>query len=90
MLPRHLFEFIEFMHIEKTLYFMWQNFLIFFKDCNGGCLQIVKYIFYSAMKAKGGFFSESAMYFSNLPISQRKIFHKTVLSLKFEFVVYNY
>ena len=39
---------------------------------------------------KGGFFSESVICFSNLPISKIKIFQKTSLSLKFEFVVYCY
>ena len=39
---------------------------------------------------KGGFFSESAIRFSNIPISKIEIFQKTILSLKFEFVVYCY
>ena len=40
---------------------------------------------------KGVFFSESAIRFSNLPIpKKKKIFQKTILSLKFEFVVYYY
>ena len=39
------------------------------------------------MVAKGGFFSESAIRFSNLPISKIRIFHKTILSLKFKFPV---
>ena len=34
--------------------------------------------------SKGGFFSESEIRFSNLPISQKKLFQKTILSLKFE------
>ena len=38
---------------------------------------------------KGVFFSESAIGFSNLPLSE-KIFQITILSLKFEFVVYCY
>jgi hypothetical protein len=33
---------------------------------------------------KGGFFSESAIRFSNLPISKRKIFQITILTLKFK------
>ena len=37
--------------------------------------------------AKGSFYSESAIRFSNL---QKKIFQITILSLKFEFVVYSY
>ena len=37
---------------------------------------------------KGGFFSESAMCFYNLQISQ-KIFQKTILNLKFEFPANN-
>ena len=37
---------------------------------------------------KGGFLSESVIRFSNLQISKMKIFQKTILSLKFEFVVY--
>ena len=36
----------------------------------------------STISYKGGFFSESAMYFSNL---QKKIFQKTILNLKFKF-----
>ena len=35
-----------------------------------------------SLYAKGGFFSESAIRFSNL---QRKIFQKTILNLKFKF-----
>ena len=46
---------------------------------------------YSCNKiTKGCFFSESAIRFSNLPIFKIKIFQKTILSLKFEFVVYCY
>ena len=41
-----------------------------------------------SLAAKGGFFSESATHFSNLPISKIKIFQKTILRLTFEFVVY--
>ena len=37
--------------------------------------------------SKGGFFSESAICYSNLQIS-KKIFQITILSWKFEFVVY--
>ena len=37
---------------------------------------------------KGDFFSESVIRFSNLPIS-KKIFQKTILSLKFKFPAYN-
>ena len=33
---------------------------------------------------KGAFFSESEIHFSNLPISQKQIFQKTILSLQFE------
>ena len=44
--------------------------------------------FYS--HTKDGFYSESAICFSNLPISKIKIFQKTIMSLKFEFVVYYY
>ena len=36
---------------------------------------------------KGGFFSESAFHFLHLQISKKKIFQKTILSLKFEFVI---
>ena len=39
--------------------------------------------------AKGGFFSESAIRFSNLQISKKKIFQKTILSLKFKFPANN-
>ena len=38
--------------------------------------------------AKGSFYSESAIRFSNL--QKKKIFQITILSLKFEFVVYCY
>ena len=43
---------------------------------------------------KGGFFSESAMCFSNLQISkspnlQKKLFQSTILNLKFEFPANN-
>ena len=48
-------------------------------------LNIVGYDFQCT--PKGGFFSESAIRFSNL---QNKIFQKTILSLKFEFVVYSF
>ena len=34
---------------------------------------------------KGGFFSESAIRFSDLQISKKKIFQKTILNLKFKF-----
>jgi hypothetical protein len=37
--------------------------------------------------AKGDFSSESAIRFSNLQIFKIKIFQKTILSLKFEFVI---
>jgi len=37
---------------------------------------------------KGGFYSESAIRFFRSPNLQNKIFRKTILSLKFEFVVY--
>ena len=36
-------------------------------------------------KGKGVFFSESAIRFSDLQISKKKIFQKTILSLKFKF-----
>ena len=36
------------------------------------------------LPAKGGLFSESAIHFSNLPISKEKIFQKTILNLKFK------
>ena len=36
-------------------------------------------------KFKGGFFSESAMCFSNLQISKNKMFQNTILNLKFKF-----
>ena len=39
---------------------------------------------------KGGFFSERAIRFSNIQISKIKIFQITILSLKFEFVIYCY
>ena len=39
---------------------------------------------------KVAFFTESAIRFSNLQISKIKIFQITILSLKFEFVVYCY
>ena len=38
--------------------------------------------------AKGGFFSESVMFFLDLQIS-KKIFKKTILSLKFKFSANN-
>ena len=39
--------------------------------------------------AKGGFFfSESVIRFSNLQISKKKIFQKTILNLKFKFPAY--
>ena len=38
---------------------------------------------------KGGFFSESAIRFSNLPISSKKIFQKTILTLKFKIPTHN-
>ena len=38
---------------------------------------------------KGGFLSESAMCFSNLQFSRKKIFQKTILSLKFKFPAKN-
>ena len=34
---------------------------------------------------KGDFFSESAMCFSNLQISKKKIYQKAILNLKFKF-----
>ena len=40
--------------------------------------------------AKGSFYSESVIRFTNLPIAKRKIFQINILSLKFEFVVYCY
>ena len=39
--------------------------------------------------AKSGFFSESAIHFSNLPISKEKIFQKTILNFKFKFPAKN-
>ena len=39
--------------------------------------------------AKGGFFSESAIRFSNLQISKKKKFQKAILSLKFKFPANN-
>ena len=39
--------------------------------------------------SKGGFFSESAISFSNLQISKKKIFQKTILNLKFNFPAKN-
>ena len=41
------------------------------------------------MLAKGGFFSESAMYFLDLQISKKNIPKKTILSLKFKFPTNN-
>ena len=41
------------------------------------------------MHDKGGFFSESAICFSDLQISKKKIFQKTILSLKFKFPTNN-
>ena len=38
---------------------------------------------------KGGFFSESAIHFSDLQISKKNIFQKTILFLKFKFSVNN-
>ena len=38
---------------------------------------------------KVAFFSESAISFSNLPISSKKIFQKTILSLKFKILAHN-
>ena len=39
---------------------------------------------------KGDFFSKRAIHFLHLQISNKKIFQKAILSLKFEFVVYYY
>ena len=39
--------------------------------------------------AKGDFFSESAIHFSDLQISKKNIFQKTILSLKFKFPANN-
>ena len=47
-------------------------------------------LYYTQYGPKGGFFSESVIRFSNLQISKIKIFQITILSLKFEFVVYCY
>ena len=41
--------------------------------------------FYIKFIAKGGFFSESKIPFSNLPISKKKYSKKTILNLKFKF-----
>ena len=38
---------------------------------------------------KGGFFSEGVICFSNLPISKKKIFQKTILNLKFKIPAHN-
>ena len=40
-------------------------------------------------ESKGGFFSESVIRFSNLPISIRKIFQKNILNLKFRIHAFN-
>ena len=39
--------------------------------------------------AKGAFFLESEIRFSNIPISPKKLFQKTILSLKFEIPAHN-
>ena len=39
--------------------------------------------------SKGGFFSESVIGFSDLQISKKKMFQKTILSLKFKFQVHD-
>ena len=44
----------------------------------------VEYLFgISGFAAKGGFFSESPIHFLDLQISKKKLFQKTILSLKF-------
>ena len=42
-----------------------------------------------AVDTKGGFFSESAMKFFQISKSQKKIFQKAILSLKFKFPANN-
>ena len=42
-----------------------------------------------AVDTKGGFFSESAMKFFQISKSQKKIFQKAILSLKFKFPTNN-
>ena len=49
-----------------------------------------KRMYKSERVAKGVFFSESAIHFFLSPYLNKKIFQKTILSLKFEFVVYYY
>ena len=44
---------------------------------------------YSKMATKGGFFSESAIRFFRSPNLKKKIFQKTILSLKFKFPANN-
>ena len=45
--------------------------------------------FGNSLCTKGGFFSESAIRFSNLPISQKQIFQKTILNSKFKIPAHN-
>ena len=53
-------------------------------------LSLLKHYFYKKPSLyKGGLFSESAIHFSNLPISKEKIFQKTILNLKFKFPTNN-
>ena len=52
-------------------------------------LLLISFYYLSIANAKGGFFSESAIRFSNLPISKKKIFKKTILNLKFEILAHN-
>ena len=42
-----------------------------------------------ATTRKGGFSSESVIRFSNLQISRKKIFQKTILDMKFKIPAYN-
>ena len=50
----------------------------------------VEYLFgISGFAAKGGFFSESPIHFLDLQISKKKLFQKTILSLKFKFPTNN-
>ena len=49
----------------------------------------VDWLEFGADFAKGGFFSESVMCFLDLQTSKKKIFQKTILSLKFKFPANN-
>ena len=53
------------------------------------CLVTWTWIQAQGLSSRGGFFSESAMCFSNLQISKKKYSKKTILNLKFKFPTNN-